>query len=157
MFNKRNEMATLVKEMVELLNEYNLSEIEYEKGDSRIRISNKQTGALISSGLISTNQPSSTTDTSKNISQNSEDASKSIDLNKAFKSPMVGVVYLKPEPGAKDFIVEGQTVKKGDTLCLIEAMKTFNPVKATSDGTIKKILINEGETIEYEQPLFIIE
>lgn len=157
MFNKRNEMATLVKEMVELLNKYNLSEIEYEKGDSRIRISNKQTGALISSGLISTNQPSSTTDTSKNISQNSEDASKSIDLNKAFKSPMVGVVYLKPEPGAKDFIVEGQTVKKGDTLCLIEAMKTFNPVKATSDGTIKKILINEGETIEYEQPLFIIE
>ena len=157
MFNKRNEMATLVKEMVELLNKYNLSEIEYEKGDSRIRISNKQTGALISSGLISTNQPSSTTNTSKNISQNSEDASKSIDLNKAFKSPMVGVVYLKPEPGAKDFIVEGQTVKKGDTLCLIEAMKTFNPVKATSDGTIKKILINEGETIEYEQPLFIIE
>ena len=70
---------------------------------------------------------------------------------------MVGVVYMKPEPTAKEFVVEGQSVKKGDTLCLIEAMKTFNPVKATKDGIVKKILVKDSETVEYEQPLFIIE
>lgn len=81
----------------------------------------------------------------------------SVDLSNAFKSPMVGVVYMKPEPTAKEFVVEGQSVKKGDTLCLIEAMKTFNPVKATKDGIVKKILVKDSETVEYEQPLFIIE
>ena len=61
------------------------------------------------------------------------------DYSNAFKSPMVGVVYMKPEPSAKEFVVEGQSVKKGDTLCLIEAMKTFNPVKSPKDGVIKKV------------------
>ncbi|MDR0366968.1 MAG: hypothetical protein LBH41_00115, partial [Rickettsiales bacterium] len=79
------------------------------------------------------------------------------DLAGALKSPMVGVAYLKPEPGAKPFVVEGQNVKKGDVLCLIEAMKTFNPVKAERDAKIKKILIKEAETVEYGQPLFAVE
>ena len=73
------------------------------------------------------------------------------------KSPMVGVVYMSPEPNAKAFVVEGQSVKKGDTLCLIEAMKTFNPVKSPVDGVVKKILVKNSETVEYEQPLFVIE
>ncbi len=154
MFNKHNEMSSLVETMVELLNKYNLSEIEYEKGDSKVRISNQKTGAVVAPSFVpNISNPAATV-------QNVEDASSSnnnIDLSKAFKSPMVGVVYLKPEPGAKEFVVEGQSVKKGDTLCLIEAMKTFNPVKSPKDGVVKNILIKEAETIEYEQPLFIIE
>lgn len=75
----------------------------------------------------------------------------------ALKSPMVGVAYLAPEPGAKAFVTVGQAVKAGDTLALIEAMKTFNPVKAERDGTVKEIYITEGQAVEFDQPLMLVE
>jgi len=75
----------------------------------------------------------------------------------AIKSPMVGVAYLSPEPGAKAFIVVGTQVKAGDTIALIEAMKTFNPVKADKDGTVKEIYITDGQAVEFDQPLMVIE
>ncbi len=75
----------------------------------------------------------------------------------AVKSPMVGVAYLSPEPGAKPFIEVGKSVKAGDTICLIEAMKTFNPVKSEKDGVIKEILIKDGEAVEFDTPLVVIE
>jgi acetyl-CoA carboxylase biotin carboxyl carrier protein len=75
----------------------------------------------------------------------------------ALKSPMVGVAYLSPEPGAKAFVTVGQAVKAGDTLALIEAMKTFNPVKADRDGTVKEIYITEGQAVEFDQPLLLVE
>ena len=71
-------------------------------------------------------------------------------------SPMVGTVYLSPEPGKKTFIKKGQIVKKGDTLLIIEAMKTFNPIKAPKSGTIIKILVNDSEPVEFGQPLIVI-
>ena len=74
----------------------------------------------------------------------------------AFVSPMVGTVYLSPEPGKKTFIKKGQIVKKGDTLLIIEAMKTFNPIKAPKSGTIIKILVNDSEPVEFGQPLIVI-
>ena len=74
----------------------------------------------------------------------------------AITSPMVGTVYLSPEPKAKAFIKQGQTVKKGDTLLIIEAMKTFNPIKAKKTGKIEKILVNDAEPVEYGQPLIVI-
>ena len=74
----------------------------------------------------------------------------------AIKSPMVGTVYLSPEPKAKSFIKQGQTVKKGDTLLIIEAMKTFNPIKAKESGKVEKILVNDAEPVEYGQPLIVI-
>ena len=74
----------------------------------------------------------------------------------AITSPMVGTVYLSPEPKAKSFIKQGQTVKKGDTLLIIEAMKTFNPVKSQKAGKIEKILVNDAEPVEYGQPLLVI-
>jgi acetyl-CoA carboxylase biotin carboxyl carrier protein len=75
----------------------------------------------------------------------------------ALKSPMVGVVYLAPEPGAKPFVKVGATVHAGDTVALVEAMKTFNPIKADTDGIVKKILVSDGGAVEFDQPLIIIE
>ena len=74
----------------------------------------------------------------------------------AITSPMVGTVYLSPEPKAKSFIKQGQTVKKGDTLLIIEAMKTFNPIKAKESGKVEKILVNDADPVEYGQPLIVI-
>ena len=74
----------------------------------------------------------------------------------ALTSPMVGTVYLSPEPKAKAFIKQGQIIKKGDTLLIIEAMKTFNPIKSTKSGKVEKILVNDSEPVEYGQPLLVI-
>lgn len=75
----------------------------------------------------------------------------------ALKSPMVGVVYLAPEPGAKPFVSVGTTVKAGDTVALVEAMKTFNPIKSDVDGVVKEILVTDGAAVEFDQPLVVIE
>ena len=75
----------------------------------------------------------------------------------ALKSPMVGVVYLAPEPGAKPFVKVGATVHAGDTVALVEAMKTFNPIKSDVDGVVKKILVSDGAAIEFDQPLMVVE
>ena len=150
MFKKRKDLNSLVNELVALLNQHNLSEIEYERNGQRIKISNAKGGAIIDGGVM----PSAPVAAAPAVSSNTASAP---DYSNAFKSPMVGVVYMKPEPSAKEFVVEGQSVKKGDTLCLIEAMKTFNPVKSPKDGVIKKILVKDSETVEYEQPLFVIE
>ena len=75
----------------------------------------------------------------------------------ALKSPMVGVVYLAPEPGADAFVSVGKSVHAGDTVALVEAMKTFNPIKSDRDGVIKEILVSDGAAVEFDQPLVIIE
>lgn len=75
----------------------------------------------------------------------------------ALRSPMVGIVYLSPEPGARPFTELGAKVKAGETLCLIEAMKTFNPVKADVAGTVKEILVQDGQAVEFDTPLIVIE
>ncbi len=73
------------------------------------------------------------------------------------RSPMVGVVYLAPEPGAKPFVKVGATVHVGDTVALVEAMKTFNPIKSDVDGVVKEILVSDGGAVEFDQPLIVIE
>ena len=156
MFKKHKDVSSLVGELVELLNKHNLSEIEYERNGERIKISNAKGGAVIAGGVVAGANVCAPVSGNANVASNNSGAN-DVDLSNAFKSPMVGVVYMKPEPTAKEFVVEGQSVKKGDTLCLIEAMKTFNPVKATKDGVVKKILVHDAETVEYEQPLFVIE
>lgn len=75
----------------------------------------------------------------------------------ALKSPMVGVVYLAPEPGANPFVKVGATVHAGDTVALVEAMKTFNPIKSDVDGVVKKILVSDSAAVEFDQPLIVIE
>ena len=73
------------------------------------------------------------------------------------KSPMVGVAYLASEPGAKPFVTVGASVKSGDTVALVEAMKTFNPIKSDKDGVVKEILVTDGQAVEFDQPLIVIE
>ena len=100
----------------------------------------------------------------KSLNIQSEVSNAPMDLKKrvkiehqdALKSPMVGTVYLSPEPGAKSFISQGQKIKAGDTLLIIEAMKTFNPIKARKSGKIERILVNDAEPVEYGQPLIVI-
>ncbi len=75
----------------------------------------------------------------------------------ALKSPMVGVAYLAPEPGAKPFTTVGAQIKSGDTVALIEAMKTFNPIKSDKDGVVKEVLVSDGQAVEFDQPIIIIE
>jgi acetyl-CoA carboxylase biotin carboxyl carrier protein len=150
MFGRKKGVSELVDELVELLNKHNLSEIEYEKDGSRIKISNSRAAIAMAASGMPANSPTA-------ASVAAACAPLAGDLSNALRSPMVGVVYMRPEPNAKPFVVEGQAVKKGDTLCLIEAMKTFNPVKAPADGVVRKIFIKDSETVEYEQPLFVIE
>ena len=73
------------------------------------------------------------------------------------KSPMVGVAYLAPEPGAKPFVKVGDSVKVGDTVALVEAMKTFNPIKSDVDGVVKEILVSDGTAVEFDMPIVVIE
>lgn len=75
----------------------------------------------------------------------------------ALTSPMVGVAYLAPEPGAKPFVTVGAAIKAGDTVALVEAMKTFNPIKSDKDGVVKEILVTDGQAVEFDQPLIVIE
>ena len=92
--------------------------------------------------------------TSKSIIQNSQSEEPSNILS--IDSPMVGIVYMTPKPSSPPFVKSGQKVKKGDTICLIEAMKTFNEIKSDKDGVIKSILVKNGEAVEFGQPLFEI-
>ncbi|MFQ6778057.1 MAG: acetyl-CoA carboxylase biotin carboxyl carrier protein [Alphaproteobacteria bacterium] len=88
---------------------------------------------------------------------NTQNKNNNDNVQNALKSPMVGVVYLAAEPGAKPFVNVGDTVHAGDTVALVEAMKTFNPIKSERDGTVKEILVSDGAAVEYDQPLIVIE
>ena len=90
-------------------------------------------------------------DSSKDVVEQEVDIS-----NTVIKSPIVGTAYLAPEPGAKKFIEVGEKIKKGDTVMIVEAMKTMNHVPSTNDGTVKKILVNDGQPVEFGQPLIVL-
>ena len=119
-----------------------------------IKLSNKISSIEISNNLInqSSNQISQNTlpTTNQNIKIESNDSLMSID------SPMVGIIYLTPKPSSPPFAKKGQKIKKGDTICLIEAMKTFNEIKSDKDCTIKSVMVKNGEAVEFGQPLFEI-
>ena len=93
----------------------------------------------------------------KNVKNSGTNTAAARDYTNALKSPMVGVAYLAPEPGAKPFVKVGATVHAGDTVALVEAMKTFNPIKATTDGVVKEILVTDAQAVEFDQPLIVIE
>ena len=127
-----------MEELTGYLKEFNLSEIEYAEGSTKVKVSRS-----ISSSSI----PSS--ETKKNFSITEDNG---IYVN----SPIVGTAYLAPEPGAKKFIEIGQKVKKGQTIMIVEAMKTMNHVPSTQNGTINKILVKDGEPVEFGQPLISV-
>ena len=129
----------LIKQLSESLNEFHLTELEYSDGKTTIKVGK-------GSKAITTTSP--TTESSVKPQAQKEDTSSNI-----VRSPMVGTAYLSPEPGAKPFVSVGNKVKKGDTILIIEAMKTMNHIQSTVDGEVIEILINDGEAVEFEQAL----
>jgi acetyl-CoA carboxylase biotin carboxyl carrier protein len=128
----------LIKQLSDSLNEFNLTELEYSDGKTSIKVG-KGSKAIAAS--------LSTETATKPIAQQEDNSSNII------RSPMVGTAYLSPEPGAKPFVSVGNKVKKGDTILIIEAMKTMNHIQSTFDGELKEILINDGEAVEFDQVL----
>ena len=118
-----------------------------------IKVTNKTDSIEITNAIYSSLQNAQQS-TSKSIIQNSQSEEPLNILS--IDSPMVGIVYMTPKPSSPPFVKSGQKVKKGDTICLIEAMKTFNEIKSDKDGVIKSILVKNGEAVEFGQPLFEI-
>jgi acetyl-CoA carboxylase biotin carboxyl carrier protein len=132
----------LIKELVGNLNEFRLTELEYQEGDKKIKVSKWA--------------PPSVEKISTNVKSNNTKAVLNEEEGIRVKSPIIGTAYMSPEPGAKKFIEVGDKVKKGQTIMIVEAMKTMNHVPTTSDGTVKKILVNDGQPVEFGQSLIIL-
>ena len=155
---KANSETKLIRELAEILNETELSEIEMKRGDLKIRVS-KHSGQLVSAvaaPMTSTPQAASPSPVAA-IAAAAEPAADVSNHPGAVKSPMVGTAYIRPSPDASPFASEGDTVSEGDTILLIEAMKTFNPITAPKSGKITKILVSDAQPVEFGEPLFIIE
>jgi acetyl-CoA carboxylase biotin carboxyl carrier protein len=140
----------IIKELSDYLDEFNLTEIEYSENNVKYKVCKSNKGVVREQILSTGNQSKSSSTTSSVISEN---------INKAniVKSPMVGTAYLAPEPGAKPFVTVGANIKKGQTIIIIEAMKTMNHVPSTKDGVVKKILVTDGEAVEFDQDLILVE
>ncbi len=140
-----------VESMSKIMDDMGITELDLERqflfGLYRKHIHlSKQKVAAVAAGTTITDAPG----------EKSDMCDKAIN-GYALKSPMVGVVYLAPEPGAETFVTVGKSVKAGDTVALVEAMKTFNPIKSDRDGVIKEILVSDGAAVEFDQPLIVIE
>ena len=136
----------IIKELSDYLDEFNLTEIEYTEKDLKVKVSKSKS---ISSTPVITN-------TSKQEIERTENKSSEISGTK-ITSPIIGTAYLAPEPGGKKFAEKGRKIKKGDTIMIVEAMKTMNHVPSSYDGIIKKVCVEDGEPVEFGQPLVIIE
>ena len=132
----------LIKELVDSLEEYKLSELEYSEKDIKIKVARNFTNE--GNKIV--------------VSQNSKEIkNEKIETGIEIKSPIIGTAYLAPEPGGKKFVEIGNKIKKGDTVMIVEAMKTMNHVPSTKDGVVKKIVVEDGQPVEYGQTLVILE
>ena len=137
-----------IKELSKLLEELNLTEISYKEGDFAISVSR-----------VNTHAASHVTPTQTNIDSDSEHQ-KEVDYKndpRVVKAPMVGTIYLQPEPGANKFVSKGDSIKSGQTLLIIEAMKTMNPIESNLQGKLVKVLVENEQAVEFGQPLMLIE
>jgi acetyl-CoA carboxylase biotin carboxyl carrier protein len=144
--------SKLVRELAELLGETGLSEIEVEDGERKIRVARQLTAAPVHAVAAA---PATAPALPLPAAAPSAAAAPADDPN-AVKSPMVGTVYLSAEPGSPPFVSVGQSVKAGDTLVIIEAMKVMNPITAASGGTVTAILVDNAQPVEFDQPLVVI-
>ena len=132
----------LIKELVDSLEEYKLSELQYSEKDIKIKVARNSTNE--GNKII--------------VSQNSKEIkNEKVETGIEIKSPIIGTAYLAPEPGGKKFVEIGNKIKKGDTVMIVEAMKTMNHVPSTKDGVVKKIVVEDGQPVEYGQTLVILE
>ena len=140
----------LVRQLADILAETGLTEIEVQEGEKRVRVSRAAQSAAAAASVVAAAAPAPA-----QAAPAAAPAPEASAAN-ALKSPMVGTVYLAPEPGAEDFVKVGDQVKAGDTVLIVEAMKVMNPITATSAGTVKQILVENGQPIEFDQPLIVI-
>jgi acetyl-CoA carboxylase biotin carboxyl carrier protein len=146
-----NVDTRLVRELAELLSETGLTEIEVEDGERKIRVSRGAAAVAPAAPVVPVIAPPAAQAPAPAAAEPAAP-----DLANAVRSPMVGTAYLHPEPGAEAFVKVGDKVKAGDTLLIVEAMKVMNPIAAPAAGTVKQILIENAQPVEYDQPLVVI-
>jgi len=139
---------SIIKELSDYLEEFNLTEIEITEKDTKIKVSKNNVSI--------SNQPDVT---SANISARNENVSEKPNVKSGTEitSPIIGTAYHAPEPGAKKFVEVGKKIKKGDTIMIVEAMKTMNHVPSTADGVVKEICVEDGHPVEFGQTIIILE
>jgi acetyl-CoA carboxylase biotin carboxyl carrier protein len=147
-----NVDTSLVRELAEMLAETGLTEIEVEDGERKIRVAR---GGVASAPAAMQAMPAAAPAAAQ-APQSAPDGGASADLAGALKSPMVGTAYLSSEPGTDPFVKVGDSVKRGDTLLIVEAMKVMNPIPADRDGKITAILVENAQPVEFDQPLVVI-
>ncbi len=138
----------IIKELSDYLNEFNLTELEYTEKDTKIKVSKNN---------ISINNPNIQSQQNDISQKNKGVVEQKSDLSKKITSPIIGTAYHAPEPGAKKFVEIGKKIKKGDTVMIVEAMKTMNHVPSTKDGIVKKVCVDDGEPVEFGQNLVILD
>jgi acetyl-CoA carboxylase biotin carboxyl carrier protein len=145
-----------VKKLIELLEESNISEIEIQEGEESVRISRHPNGASWQpQPMPQYAQPAPAPAVSAPAAAEAEPQGASY-RGEAVNSPMVGTFYRSPAPGAKSFVEVGDSVKQGDTICIIEAMKMMNQIEADRDGVVEAILVEDGEPVEFDQPMIVV-
>ena len=137
----------IIKELSDYLDEFNLTELEYTEKDTKIKVSKNN---------ISINQSNKSNENTNQI-PDKINLNKNIKTGLEVKSPIIGTAYHAPEPGAKKFVEVGQKIKKGDTVMIVEAMKTMNHVPSSSDGIVKEICVTDGQPVEFGQTIIILE
>ena len=135
----------LIKELSEYLDEFKLTEIEFTEKDTKIKVSKNN--------ISVNNQTTPVIQNSSSVKDNTSNITSGIEVT----SPIIGTAYHSPEPGAKKFVEVGQKIKKGDTVMIVEAMKTMNHVPSTADGIVKEICVQDGQPVEFGQTIIILE
>jgi acetyl-CoA carboxylase biotin carboxyl carrier protein len=139
---------SIIKELSDYLDEFNLTEIEITEKDTKIKVSKNNVSI--------SNQPVTALASTAIKNENSENNS-NINSGTEITSPIIGTAYHAPEPGAKKFVEVGKKIKKGDTIMIVEAMKTMNHVPSTADGVVKEICVEDGHPVEFGQTIIILE
>jgi acetyl-CoA carboxylase biotin carboxyl carrier protein len=152
---KMNIDSKLVRELAELLSDTGLSEIEVEDGERKIRVARQFTAAAPVQAYAPAPAPAAAAPAPAAAAPADAPAPAAAPVD-AVKSPMVGTVYLAAEPGAPNFADVGKQVKAGDTLLIVEAMKVMNPILAPKAGTVQAVLVENGQPVEFDQPLLVI-
>ena len=138
----------IIKELSDYLKEFNLTEIEITEKDTKIKVSKNNVSI--------SNQPQVTSSSSP-VSSSAPTQTQNIKSGTEITSPIIGTAYHAPEPGAKKFVEIGKKIKKGDTIMIVEAMKTMNHVPSTADGVVKEICVEDGQPVEFGQTIIVLE
>lgn len=149
-----------IKRLIELLEESGINEIEIREGEESVRINRGVTQAAPVTQqytVAPSAEPAPTGGERAAATEEPADGAGAIPDGHLVRSPMVGTFYRAPAPGAKAFVEVGQSVREGDTLCIVEAMKMLNQIEADKDGTVAAILLEDGQPVEYDQPLIVIQ